>query len=199
MKDFFINKCMEIIRNEKSHLTDEDLEKIEYGLVGVYLSVTKLIIIAIVALILGQFKETTIFIMIYAFIKTHSYGLHATKSWICLVSSLLIFIPLTWIAMNGEITLIVKLIAGIIGIGLIYKNSPADTHKKPIIDKNLRKKHQILATITAILFVGLSIIITNNFISNCFILALLLQSLITSPVVYSTFNLPYNNYLRYSN
>lgn len=199
MKYFLVKKCMNLIRNEQSHLTDEDLEKIEYGLAGVYLSATKLIVIIIVAMILGQFLETIIFISIYALIKIHSYGLHATKSWICLVSSLLIFITLPWIALGAEIPFMVKYIVGIISIIMIYKNSPADTYKKPIINKVKRKKHQLLATITAIIFVILSISITNNFLANCFILSLFLQSLMTSPVIYSTFNLPFNNHLRYSN
>lgn len=199
MKYFLVEKCMNLIRREQSHLTDEDLEKIEYGLAGVYLSTTKLIVVMIVAIILGQFKETIFFIMIYALIKIHSYGLHATKSWICLVSSLLIFIPIPWLAINGTIPFITKYIVGIISVGMIYMNSPADTHKKPIINKAKRRKHQLYATLIATIFVILSLLINNDFISNCFILALILQCFMSSPVIYNIFNLPYNNYLRYSN
>lgn len=199
MKYLPIIKCMNLIKKKQPHLTDVELEKIEYGLAGVYLSATKLIIISIVAILLGQFRETIIFVSIYALIKMHSYGLHATKSWICLMSSLLTFIPLTWLAIHGTIPFIIKYIIGVIGIGMIYKNSPADTYKKPIINKSKRHKHQLYATLTAIIFAILSITINNVFIANCLILALLLQSLITSPVIYSVFNLPFNNYLRYVN
>jgi accessory gene regulator B len=190
---------MNLIKKKQSHLTDVDLEKIEYGLAGVYLSTTKLIVIIIIAIILKQFIETIVFIMIYVLIKMNSYGLHATKSWICLVSSILVLISLPWLAVRADIHIIVKFVAGIIATILIFKNSPADTYKKPIINKRKRMRHKLLATFTAILFVILSITITNNFIANCFLLTLLLQSLMTSPVVYATFNLPYNNYLTYSN
>jgi Membrane protein putatively involved in post-translational modification of the autoinducing quorum-sensing peptide len=198
MKYFLVKKCMNLIKNKQPHLTSEDLEKIEYGLAGVYLSATKLIVIAIVAMMLGQLKETLFFVLIYALIKTHSYGVHATKSWICLISSILIFIPIPWIAMRAEIPFLIKYIVGAISTIMIFKNSPADTYKRPIINKQKRLKHKLLATLTALIFIIFSVLITNHFIANCFILAILLQSLISSPVVYSIFKLPFNNYLRYS-
>jgi len=36
MKDILIGSCMKLIRKERPHLTDVELEQIEYGLAGVY-------------------------------------------------------------------------------------------------------------------------------------------------------------------
>ena len=74
---------------------DEDqLAIIKYGLEGIYLTITKLIIILLLAYLLNIIKEVIIFLIIYNIIRMPSFGLHATKSWICLLSSTIIFIGL---------------------------------------------------------------------------------------------------------
>ena len=75
--------------------TDYDktkLAEIKYGLEGIYLTFTKIFVILIIAFILRIEKEMIIYMLIYNFIRMPSFGLHATKSWICLLSSTTIFI-----------------------------------------------------------------------------------------------------------
>ena len=199
IKKFIIGNILKSIRNKHPEYTEIDLEKIEYGLTSLYLQIPKMIIIITVAYLIGMLSETITFIFIHVFIKMNTFGMHANKSWVCLLVSLIIFIIMPWLALNGKISIINKLIIGFIGIGLLVKNSPADTQKKPIINAKIRAKHNRLATITAVVFVIFSITISNTFVANCFILSLSIQSLMTSPVIYSFFKLPYNNHLNYSN
>lgn len=198
-KNLFVGNSMKLIRHKNPKYTEIDLEKIEYGLASVYLLIPKTILIIFVASLMGLLSETITFILIHVFMKMNTFGLHAKKSWVCLIISLIIFIIIPWLALNAEISYIVKAVIGIIGIILIYKNSPADTYKKPIINKKIRARHKLLATLTAVIFVVLSLISPNHFMANCFILSLSIQCIITSPVTYTLFKLPYNNYLNYSN
>lgn len=196
MKKVVMNYTMNLIKKNGDY--DEDqLAVIKYGLEGIYLTITKLIIILLLAYLLNIIKEVIIFLIIYNIIRMPSFGLHATKSWICLLSSTIIFIGFPIVCKYLYITNSIKVIIGLILILFIYKNAPADTHKRPIVNPKRRLFYKYCSTFIAIIFIYCSILINNNFLSNCFIFSLLVQCLITAPITYRLFNLPYNNYLTY--
>ena len=172
MKKVVIDKTIKLIK-ENGNYTDEKLAEIKYGLEGLYLTISKLIIIALLAWLLGIFKEVVIFLIIYNVIRTTSFGLHATKSWICLLSSTIIFIGFPIICKYLIFNNYIKLIIGLILILFIYMNSPADTHKRPIVNPKRRLFFKYSSTFIAIIFVYCSILLNDNFLSNCFILSLL--------------------------
>lgn len=196
MKKLIMNYTMNLIKKNGDY-DEEKLAVIKYGLEGLYLTITKLVVIFLLAYILNIFKEVIIFLLIYNVIRTTSFGLHATKSWICLLSSTLIFIGFPIICKYIHLTNDFKVILGLILILFIYKNSPADTHKRPIVNSKRRMFFKYSSTFIAIIFIFCSILINDNFISNCFIFSLFVQSFMIAPSVYKLFNLPYNNYLTY--
>lgn len=195
MRKKVINRLMTFIEKRKK-INDIEREQIIYGLESIYILVTKLIFIFIVALLLGIFKEMIIFLLLFNVIRTFAFGLHATKSWICLFVSTLVFIILPFAATKVIIPVIIKIISGIILTLLILKNSPADTYKRPIVNKKRRIILKTLSTSIAVIYVIISLF-TNNFISNCLLFSLLLEAIFISPLTYKIFKLPYNNYLKY--
>lgn len=196
MKKFIINKCMNYIKNNTNY--DEiKLKEIEYGLVSIYLTISKMIIISIIALLLGIFKEMIMFSIIYNILRSPSFGLHATKSWICLLLSTTLFIGIPYLCIYLNIPLFLKLIISIFGICFMFKNAPADTEKKPIVNKNRRRMYKIISTTLAILFSLLTIFIKNEIISNYFLVSIILQNIMISPTTYKLFKQPYNNYITY--
>ncbi|MBO5096500.1 MAG: accessory gene regulator B family protein [Bacilli bacterium] len=197
MKKKIINGCLNVVKKKFPEYDEEKISVIKYGLESIYLTITKLIIIALLAYIIGILKEVVIFLLIYNVMRTFSFGLHATKSWICLVSSTLIFISSPLICKYVYIPIWCKVITGIILLFLYFKNAPADTKKRPIVNPKRRLFFKYISVLTCILFIFLSIFIKNNFISNCFILSLIVQACMISPFVYKIFGLPYNNYLSY--
>ena len=198
MKEAFINSSMNMIQKYYPNYSEVKLAELKYGLLGLYLMISKSIIIFSIAIFLGIFKELLIFTVIYNIIRASSFGMHASKSWICLVASTSIFILLTYLSLNVTIPISIKLIIGIIGIIFMYKNSPADTAKKPIVSLKRRKIYKTISTLLAIIFVICSLIIDNNFLSNSFILSLVLQNIFISPTTYKIFNEPYDNYKTYA-
>ena len=196
MKKVVMNYAMNIIKNNNNY-DEEQLAIIRYGLEGLYLTITKLIIILLLAFILNLLKEVIIFLILYNIIRMPSFGLHATKSWICLLSSTIIFIGFPIICRYLYLTNYFKVILGLILVLFIYKNAPADTHKRPIVNQKRRIFYKYCSTFIAIIFIFCSILINDNFISNCFIFSLFVQSFMIAPSVYKLFNLPYNNYLTY--
>lgn len=196
MKKYVINFCLDLIKKNK-YVSESELAIIKYGLEGIYLTITKTAVISIIAIATGYFKEMVIFLIIFGILRTPSCGLHAKKSWMCLISSIFMFNVLPVIANKTIINIYLKFLLGIIGIILIYLYSPADTYKKPIINKKRRKNLKIISTLISTLYFLLSIIIKNNFINNCFIFSIILQNILISPVTYKLFKLPYNNYINY--
>ena len=80
-------------------------------------------------------------------------------------------------------------------IFLLY--APADTVKRPLINKKKRKMYKILSVITALIFISLIFIVDNFLIKNILIFALILESILILPITYKIFKLPYRNYLNY--
>ena len=192
-----MNHCMNFIKKYNPDKSENDLEIIQYGLEGLYLTISKLVIILLLSIILGIFKEVIIFLLIYNIIRTPSFGLHATKSWICLLSSTCIFIGVPFLCNQFILSIYIKMIIGLISIVLIFKNAPADTYKRPIISKKRRQMYKLISTIVAITMIVLAIVAKNQFISNSLIFALVVQNFMISPMIYHLFKLPYANYKNY--
>ena len=196
MKNFIINNCMSYIKRNNDY-NDIKLKEIEYGLVGIYLTISKVIIIFALAILLNIFKEVLIFMIFFNIIRTTAFGLHATKSWICLVSSTISFIGIPLICIYISVDNYLKVIIGIICTILIFKNSPADTYKRPIINKKRRLMFKVVSLI--IIFVYSYYALNNsNLISNLMIASLLYQSLLINPLIYKITHQEFNNYKTYN-
>ena len=197
MRKVIINKCMNLIKNYSPELDQVKLDEVEYGLISIYILITKLIVIFILASVIGIFKEVLIFSVIYSIIRTPSFGIHASKSWICLIVSSILFLGIPYICLTTNMSLELKFLLGSIGTIFIFKNSPADTHKRPIVNPTRRKVYKGISTLIAISFTLIAICINNEFVSNCLILALITQCVVISPLTYKLFKMPYNNYKNY--
>ena len=184
---------MNSVRKKFSEYDDDKLEIIEYGLEGLYLTFTKIIIITCLSLILGIFKETLLLIIFYNII-----GLHAKKSSHCLVISLSLFVGGAYICKYAYLPLILKSIISIICILLISKYAPADTEKRPLINKNKRIRFKILSILSSTIFSILIVIFSEYTISNHLLFGMLAATLMILPISYKILDLPYDNYKRYN-
>lgn len=194
MKKFIINNVMNYIKKNTNY-NNIKLKEIEYGLVSIYLTISKMIIILIIAYFLGIFKEMLLFSLIYNIIRMPSFGLHATKSWLCLIISIILFIGIPYLATIIYFPIIYKIMISIFCILFIFKNSPADTKKKPIVNKKRRLRFKIISTTVSIIYSILVIILNNEIVCNYFLLSLILQNIMISPITYKLFKQPYNNYI----
>ena len=197
MKKLIINKCMELVTTYNKDLSQRDIDKIKYGLEGLYLTITKLIFIIIVSIILGIWKETLLLILIFNGIRLTAFGVHAKRSIDCLISSTLFFILFPILCIKLSIPLIVKVILFIPLTVLIGIFAPADTEKRPLINKKKRKIYKMLSIMISIIYMTIAIVIKDNTLSNCFIFAIVIQIIIMLPITYKIFGVSYNNYKNY--
>ena len=197
MKKLIINKCMELVTTYNKDLSQRDIDKIKYGLEGLYLTITKLIFIIIVSIILGIWKETLLLILIFNGIRLTAFGVHAKRSIDCLISSTLFFILFPILCIKLTIPLIIKVILFIPLTVLIGIFAPADTEKRPLINKKKRKIYKMLSIMISIIYMTIAIVIKDNTLSNCFIFAIVIQIIIMLPITYKIFGVSYNNYKNY--
>lgn len=197
MKQKFLNFSLNLIKEKHPNIDSIKLEEIRYGLEGLYLTITKFVVISCIALILGIFKEMILLLIFFNILRRTGFGMHASKSSICLISSSLVFLLLPYIAKSITLSLYLKSILGIIGILFIFKNAPADTIKRPLINKKKREKFKFITTIKCIIMCLCSFIIKYEYINNLLIIAVYIEVFLTSPYIYKLFHLSYNNYLNY--
>ena len=184
----------------KKYYPDTDSIKMEeyaYNLEAFYLTVTKMLVSIPTAIILGVIKELLLLLLFFNILREQAHGLHATKSWICLVSSTLIFVGVPFISKIITIPFIIKIILDILGLLLIALYAPADTVKAPIIKAERRKKYKIKSIIYTIFLIILSLIIKNTVVTNLIIFAIWIEVFLILPITYKIFHLSYNNYIEY--
>ena len=176
---------------------DVKLAEIKYGLEAFYLTITKLIIIFIVAAIVGIFKEMLLTLLFYNMLRVFAFGMHASKSWICLLASALSFVGLPFLIKIIIIPTEIKIILSILLIIIFYLYAPADTKKRPLVRKERRDKYKFITVINAIIISVLALIIDNHIITNSMIFGMIIEAILISPITYKIFNHSYNNYETY--
>lgn len=197
MKKKFLDYSTGLIMEYYPETDEIKLAEYRYSLEGMYLTITKLLIIFPVAYSLNLFKEMILLLLFFNILRESAFGLHATKSWICLISSSLIFIGIPAICKIITIPFIIKIILGILGIILINRYAPADTIKAPIIKAERRRKYKITSTIICCILVILSLITNIAIISNTIIFAIWIEVILINPLTYKLFHLSYDNYKTY--
>ena len=193
MKSFFMNKSLAFLCKYNTY-SDEDIEKLSYGLEGIYLTITKLIIIFALALLLNIFKEIIFLLIIFNIIRYFGFGIHAKKSSECLITSLILFIILPFAFLTFNISKKILFIISTISILSFFLFAPADTIKRPLKNKKKRTIRKILTIIVVIIYLLCGSIINNYTISTLFFLAIIIQSIVINPITYKLMRQPYNNY-----
>ena len=188
MKSFFINNSIKIITNYNKNYNQEELEKLKYGLEGIYLTITKTIIIILLGILFNIITEILIITLAFNLLRYFAFGFHAKESLDCLI-----FWNIIYFIFNVKIKWIYKLIIAILCTIVIMIFAPADTIKRPLPNKKKRIIRKLLSTVISILYT-VTIITANNFISNALLCAIIIQTINVNPITYMIFKQPFNNY-----
>jgi len=197
LKKYLLNYCEKIIRKNRNNISDDELEVIMYGLEGIYLTITKLVIIFLLAWLLGIFKEMLLTLIFYNILRVFAFGLHASKSWHCLLISSSFFLLGPFLGMIFDINYYFKIGCVVILIILVMIYAPADTEKRPLINPKKRLKWKILSVIVAVILSVCIIIFDQYKLSNYMFIGYIEAVSMILPITYKLFGLPYNNYKTY--
>lgn len=196
MKEKFINNYMNIVISNKSNLSSDDIDKMKYGIEGIYLTVTKLIIVIGLGIILGIIKEILILLLLYNILRFFGFGYHAKGSKECLIFSICFFVLLPYLVIKKILIFKYPIFIILICAFNFILFAPSDTKKRPMINKKKKLKRKIAILVVTSIYAILSFN-TNYEISALIILALIIQSIMVNPFIYMLTKEPYNNYKNY--
>lgn len=196
MKTVFLNHSINTITKYNPNYNSEELEKLKYGLEGLYLTITKTIVILILAIIFKITKEILIILVLFNILRYFAFGFHAETSKQCLIISSFLFIGLPLIIFYADLSLLLKGILAIICTINIMVLAPADTIKRPLPNKKKRLVRKTISTLIALIYT-IIILISKNTISQLFLCVLIIQTINISPIIYKIFKQPYKNYKNY--
>lgn len=196
MREIIINKSLTLL-NDNYNYDSDTFDRVKYGLELLYISTTKMVVIFFLSILFGLLKETILTILLFNGLRTFGFGLHAKKSWHCYVSSSLIFILLPFIFVNIKFSYVQKILISIFSLISFYLYAPADTYKRPLINKEHRKSLKIKTILVCLLYILIMFISKNTLLNNLIILSMVIESFIINPWIYKICDLPYNNYKTY--
>lgn len=182
MKDKVVNCIFSKIKNNNTKYDDIKLEEIRYGLYGLYTLITKTTLIILISIILQMFKSFIIFLIFYSLLRSVGYGCHAKTNLECWIISIILLLGIPYFFMNITLNILTKSIIWYICFINYLIFCPADTEKRPMINK-LRKLKFKLA-ILSISIIYLFVILKFNFYSNLILGAMVLEALLTNPIGY---------------
>lgn len=197
MKKKFLDSSMNLISKNRSYTQDE-LEVIHYGLEGIYLTFTKMIVLFLTAFLFNIFKEMLFLLIAYNVIRVQAFGIHASKSIYCLISSLVMFIGGALICKYCVISVSFSIILAVTCNICLLLYAPADTHKHPLINAKKRKKFKLISFSLGIIYTILIIMFRDYSIVNFLLLGMIEAVIMILPITYKIFSLPYNNYKTYN-
>lgn len=196
MKEKFIASVVNLAKRKKEY-TEEEVAIMRYALEGIYLTFTKILVITLIAALLGLFKEYIWFVLLYTPIRSVSFGWHANTTKQCWVVSILAFILIPYTFSIITINRITKIILLIFSIFIFALYSPADTKKRPIVNKKRRLMFKVVSLI--IIFVYSCYALNNsNLVSNLMLASLLYQSMLINPLIYKISHQEFNNFKAYN-
>ncbi|MBQ9854107.1 MAG: accessory gene regulator B family protein [Bacilli bacterium] len=198
MKKQFLNFCEKTIIKNNKNINEEELEIINYGLESIYLTLVKIVIIIFLSLLLGIFKEVILMIVSYNIIRFFAFGLHAPNSTSCLITSIILFIGGAYVSVYLDISIYIKIIISFISILLISIYAPADTEKRPLINRKKRMKYKYISIVVSIFMSFFLIKFHDSYLSNFLLIGLIEEVIMILPITYKLYKLPYNNYKTYN-
>lgn len=196
MKKKFLDSSISLIVKNKDY-SDEQIEIMAYGLEAVYLTVSKMIVIFSLAYLLGLFKEVLLLLITYNIIRSQAFGIHASKSIYCLISSIIMFVGGAIVCKYLSLPLWLMIVCSIICNICLFLYAPADTYKRPIVNVKKRRRFKFLSSLFGIIYTILIIVLRDYSIVNYLLLGMIEVVIMILPITYKMFNLPYNNYKTY--
>lgn len=191
MKEVFLKHSLQLITANKKW--DEDsLEKIRYGLEGIYLTIVKLVILLALAIILNIERLFLINLVFFNILRFFAFGVHARNSTQCLITSTVMFIIFPILSTSIDFPLPVQIIIASICVLLFLLYAPADTHKRPQKNRKKRQIRKAFAVTIAIIYVLLIIMLKD--LSQIILCSLMTETIMILPITYRILGVPYKNH-----
>ena len=191
MKEVFLKHSLQLITANREW-DEESLEKIRYGLEGIYLTIVKLVILLALAIILNIERLFLINLVFFNILRFFAFGVHARNSTQCLITSTVMFIIFPILSTSIDFPLPVQIIIASICVLLFLLYAPADTHKRPQKNRKKRQFRKAFAVTIAIIYVLLIVMLKD--LSQIILCSLMTETIMILPITYRILGVPYKNH-----
>ncbi len=191
MNQLFVHKAMGFIQSNSSH-SQEELDKIEYGLEGVFLTISKILIIILIGIVFHFLDSVLLTLFFFNILRFFAFGLHAKKSIHCLVFSILHFNVLPYLFLHITFNRIVITSIFLFSFISFLFFAPSDTIKRPLTNKKKRIIRKILSILS--LFVFIIIMYYYPIFTAPILCSFIIESILINPISYRILGLSYQNY-----
>lgn len=187
------NLLLNFIKQNTEYIDSEKEEIIRYGFQVLYLNLSKLIIVIMVASFFGIIKETFSVILFLSLAKMFSFGFHAENFIGCIIITFVNVFGIIYVSKIVQLSVDIKSYLCIFIFILLLLYAPADTEERPIISVRKRKKLKIFSLIVCrmLCYIALG---AETFLSNIIIFSLVVVAINTTPILYILFGRRYKNY-----
>ncbi|MBE6161003.1 MAG: hypothetical protein E7158_02110 [Firmicutes bacterium] len=193
MREAFAERSLNYV-SKYNNYNELELVKIKYGLEALYTIITKTLGILLISLFLKIFKETVLLMALYGTMRLFGHGIHAKKSSHCWIASIITYVAFPLLIKY----FVIKKTAIICCWALSFISfaiwAPADTPKKPIVNKKKRILDKIITIIVSIFLLAIAIKSNNILVNNCIFFSYIMSMITINPLTYKLFGIPFNNY-----
>ncbi|EHI99452.1 Accessory gene regulator protein B [Clostridium sp. DL-VIII] len=185
--------CLNFVKNNTTS-SEEDLEKIYYGIQIFWINIFKFILLFITAYLLGVLRYTFTAFIVFAILRTFASGVHANSTLQCIIINYILFLGNVYLSLNITLNLEIRTIIYFISFALLLLYSPADTEERPLISKKLRKILKIKSILVIITFYIITLFIVSNEYVNLITFSILEETIVITPMAYKLLGKKYANY-----
>ena len=183
MRDKVVDHIMIQIQNKYSNVYNEEkLLEIKYGLQGLYTILTKSIVVFLLAILLDMLNYFFIFLLFYIVLRSVGYGTHAKSNLQCWILSCLLMLGLPYMFNLLKLGTMSKIIIWALCFINYVIFCPADTEKRPMINKKRKFKFKLCIIVLSLIYLVLIFNFSN--IGNYILAAMVLEAFLTNPIGY---------------
>lgn len=156
--------------------------KLKLGLDILIINIPKYMILLLISYYLNILFYTVIMCIVFGILRSTSFGVHASSSLRCLITSLTLFVGGVYLCMYISISITFYLLISILLIISYYKYAPLSSHKYAKLSTKHKNylKHCTLLSLLFILI--LAFIINDNTIKNIVLLSSFYQLVSIFPI-----------------
>ena len=196
MIDKFCDYITKKIKENSPEMDEEKELVIDFGVRLIFGELPKILILFLIGFILGIGWYTLLAFLLLCPYRSFTGGFHLKTHLGCMICTILLYCGPVILAKYTNITpdyvkYIVIAIIGIISSILINIYAPADTENIPILSKEDRKRKKVLAYISLIILILISIFIQDKVVSQMLIYGIVFQTLTITRIAYKITNNKY--------
>lgn len=159
-----IKKVVEFFVNDLAKHNNYDevqKEQMNYVLRVLLYEIIKIIVVLLISLTLGYFKECALILIFMVSTKPFTGGYHEDTQLRCFIATLAIVFFIIILSKNSDLSIVSCIILNLVSIFSIYNQVPIINKKMPLTKNKLIKRNRIIGITINILFLLLSLVLFN--------------------------------------